>query len=246
MISEAMLPRDRGTRGAILSVGSTICPPCELRRSATRSSRLSRMETRSGDERDRAGGKAGFAHERDAGCNLRHQGLSLFAGDHLAGDRRRHRRRGPCRGVHQLCRRAELRRELLGGAAYGDIAVAARLRRTGQRSGRVADVKHVAGGGDKLEIDHGNRLGIEENRRCRGYLWHDLVTAMITTIDKIRADAFNEDELLHCAFVDATDALCRLAVNGRTTVEAIRILESWRSALETAERRRTHEKARRA
>jgi hypothetical protein len=91
-----------------------------------------------------------------------------------------------------------------------------------------------------------SRLGIEENRRCRGYLWHDLVTAMITTIDKIRADAFNEDELLHCAFVDATDALCRLAVNGRTTVESIRIPESWRSALETAERRRTHEKARRA
>jgi hypothetical protein len=68
----------------------------------------------------------------------------------------------------------------------------------------------------------------------------------MTSIEKIRTDAFNEDELLHRAFCDTADALCRLAVNGRTTAEAIRILESWRNTLETAERnRRTYEKTRR-
>ena len=68
----------------------------------------------------------------------------------------------------------------------------------------------------------------------------------MTTIDQIKADALDQDELVRLAFVDATDALRRFSVCGRPRVEAIRALESWRIALEKANRsRRTRELARR-
>jgi hypothetical protein len=65
-------------------------------------------------------------------------------------------------------------------------------------------------------------------------------------VRKIEADAFDIDEQLHLAFVDATDALCRLAVSGRSKADGIRVLESWRVAFERADQsRRAFERARR-
>jgi hypothetical protein len=65
-------------------------------------------------------------------------------------------------------------------------------------------------------------------------------------VRKIETDAFDIDEQLHLAFVDATDALCQLAVRGRSKPEAIKVLESWRVAFERADQsRRAFERARR-
>ena len=63
-------------------------------------------------------------------------------------------------------------------------------------------------------------------------------------VNKIRAYAFDVDEQLHVAYVDACDSLLRLATRGQNKPMAIKKLESWRVAIETAERK-VHEKARR-
>jgi hypothetical protein len=63
-------------------------------------------------------------------------------------------------------------------------------------------------------------------------------------VRKIVADAFDIDELVHVAYVDACDSLLRLATRGQNKPVAIKILESWRVCIETAERK-VHEKARR-
>ena len=53
-----------------------------------------------------------------------------------------------------------------------------------------------------------------------------------------RLTSLDQDELVHLAYLDAIDALLRLAICGRTTAEATRVLESWRCVFEKAERSR--------
>jgi hypothetical protein len=49
----------------------------------------------------------------------------------------------------------------------------------------------------------------------------------ITTIDRIKADAFDQDELLKQAFRDAVAALTLFALDNRSTREATTLLAGW-------------------